>query len=95
MNETACVIIVCISVYALFASTMWWSKAVDCKYLDELNSNLHDMINKQFDKSRESYERITELNAKLNEAENTLRNLRDGIENLAAVAGCFNARDGE
>jgi hypothetical protein len=33
---------------------------------------------------------IRELNAKLNDRENTIRNLRDGIENLAAIAGCFN-----
>jgi len=37
---------------------------------------------------------IRELNAKLNERENTIRNLRDGIERLAAVAGCFNRKDG-
>ena len=37
---------------------------------------------------------IRELNAKLTDRENTIRNLRDGIERPAAVAGCFDRKDG-
>lgn len=37
---------------------------------------------------------IRELNAKLTDRENTIRNLRDGIETLADVAGCFDRKDG-
>lgn len=35
---------------------------------------------------------IRSLFTKQAELENTIRNLRDGIERLAAVAGCFNER---
>ena len=55
------------TIYALFASAMWWSRSDDCKRSDVRQSNLHDMLNRQFDAGREYRERILELESTIRE----------------------------
>ena len=68
------------TIYALFASAMWWSRSDDCKRSDVRQSNLHDMLNRQFDAAREHREKIVELESTIEDIGKLCNTRKDGAK---------------